>query len=289
RAMGRPSGVSPADQRLSRDQKNQFSAPANLDSDEYEKCFPSSARSKSVGVTRVLSPSGKSPDFVFQEAAGLRIELQNMSRDQSLSSLGQRAILSTVKKLESDERLAKGPPLDSAKLANLDARILRLRKIKESVAREVAGHQKDYLRSGAAVKEGLSSPGPVSSLTEPELPPSIPEERVAIEKLKEAPPIASICGAIGDQVAPSEEGSGKSDPGTEEAETLDEEEDSSVADEVQDEADPVVKENTVYSSSQSMVPTFPKISDPDVEKDEEAEDEEGTTEEEDESGGRRRK
>ncbi|KAL6991608.1 hypothetical protein U1Q18_009720 [Sarracenia purpurea var. burkii] len=223
--MGRPSGVSPADQRLSRDQKNQFSALANLDSDEYEKCFPSLARSKSVGVT------GKSPDFVFREAAGLRLELRNMSRDQSLSSQGQRAILSTVKKLESDERLAKGPPLDSAKLGNLKARILRLRKIKESVAREVAGHQKDYLRSGAAVKEGFSSPGPVWSLTEPELPPSIPEERVAIEKLKEAPLIALICGAIADQVAPSEEGSGKSDPGSEEAETLDEEEDFSVADE----------------------------------------------------------
>ncbi|KAL6956993.1 hypothetical protein U1Q18_049284, partial [Sarracenia purpurea var. burkii] len=119
RNCGSLSGVSFVDQRLSRDQKrrhNSFTILAGLDSDEYEKVFPSLARSRGAG---------------------------------------QRAILSTVRKLEADEKLAKGPPLDSAKLASLEARILRLNKIKESVAKEVANPKQDYPRS--SIDEGATS------------------------------------------------------------------------------------------------------------------------------------
>ncbi|KAL6952767.1 hypothetical protein U1Q18_049774, partial [Sarracenia purpurea var. burkii] len=61
---------------------------------------------------------------------------------------GKHAILSTVKKLESDEKQAKGPPIDSIKLANLEAQILRLNKIKASVAKDVACHKQVNLRTG---------------------------------------------------------------------------------------------------------------------------------------------
>ncbi|KAL6962648.1 hypothetical protein U1Q18_037606, partial [Sarracenia purpurea var. burkii] len=138
------------------------------------KCFPSLSGSKSPGqsrsLSRVLSSSRKSPNRVFRDAASLRLELLEMLKDQSLGCQGHFAILSTIKKLESDENLAKGPPLDSVKLAKLEVRILRLNKIKESTSREVACHEKDLHKGStgegantvvdnkiAAKKEGLST------------------------------------------------------------------------------------------------------------------------------------
>ncbi|KAL6969625.1 hypothetical protein U1Q18_029335, partial [Sarracenia purpurea var. burkii] len=161
RNCGSPSGV-PVDRRLNRDQKrrhNSFTVLADLDADEYEKVFPSLAGARGAGeprsFSRVLSPSGKSPVLVFRDAVNLRLELLDMIRNKSLDSQGQRALLTTVKKLDYDEKLAKGPPLDSAKLAKLEARILRLNKIKASIAREVANPKQDYPRS--SIDEGATS------------------------------------------------------------------------------------------------------------------------------------
>ncbi|KAL6991739.1 hypothetical protein U1Q18_009850 [Sarracenia purpurea var. burkii] len=135
--------------RANRSSKNHFGVLANLDSEDH---FPSLAGTKIAGKaraisSRVLSPQGKSPEGVFREAEHLRRQLLDMTRDQSLGSEGQSAILSTMKKLESDEKLAKGPPLDLAKLAKLEARIVRLNTIKDSVAREMASHKQDNFRT----------------------------------------------------------------------------------------------------------------------------------------------
>ncbi|KAL6966842.1 hypothetical protein U1Q18_032636, partial [Sarracenia purpurea var. burkii] len=115
--------------RLNRDQKrgnnsNQFGVLTSLESDEYEKSFS--------------SLSGKAtPENVFRKAAMLRLDLLDLVKCQPPDSKSERAILATIQKMETDEKLAKGPPLDLARLANLEARILQLSKIKESVVKDL--------------------------------------------------------------------------------------------------------------------------------------------------------
>ncbi|KAL6963366.1 hypothetical protein U1Q18_014452 [Sarracenia purpurea var. burkii] len=70
--------------------------------------------------------------FLFQEAAKLRIGLLEMIKDQPHDSRYKQTILSTVNKLEMDEKFAKGPPFDSVRLAKLETRVYRLNLIKVS-------------------------------------------------------------------------------------------------------------------------------------------------------------
>ncbi|KAL6988653.1 hypothetical protein U1Q18_014409 [Sarracenia purpurea var. burkii] len=182
-----------------RNSTNQFGVLINLDSDEH---FPSLAGTKVSGEARAI----------FQKASSLCLVLLDMTRDQSLGSQGQRAILSTVKKLESDEKQAKGPPLDSTKLAKLEARILRLNKIKDSVARDVASHKQDYLRTGCNV-EGARLVVDCNNAVEKDVSQQGPPVRFSPEKNEAlSARDLSICGVapsvLADKAESGDEGSG---------------------------------------------------------------------------------
>ncbi|KAL7002129.1 hypothetical protein U1Q18_003282 [Sarracenia purpurea var. burkii] len=115
-----------------RNNTNQFGVLANLESDEYERSFPSLSGNKNDP-----NSSRVSPDNIFRKAE----------------------LLPTIQKLVTDVKLAKGPPLDSACLANLEARVLRLNKIKESVAKHMKMDRVSHEDSKIRVKGvGQSSP-----------------------------------------------------------------------------------------------------------------------------------
>ncbi|KAL6988801.1 hypothetical protein U1Q18_014554, partial [Sarracenia purpurea var. burkii] len=164
---------------------NKFKALELIDSDEYDQWFPAleSSEGHRSNPSRVLRnrsslapvdhlPSGRSLDDVFRDVAALRHDLLEMVRDQSLNPQGKRTILAMVKKLETEEKCVRGPPFDSARLTNLEARIRRLNKIKESAIRDsqaASDAQEKFDKMEKVVKEvrdgslASLSPCPVAS------------------------------------------------------------------------------------------------------------------------------
>ncbi|KAL6954734.1 hypothetical protein U1Q18_040809 [Sarracenia purpurea var. burkii] len=176
-----PMGMNISQGKLS----NKFKALESIDSDEYDQWFPAleSSEGHRSNPSRVLRnrssltpvdllPSGRSLDDVFRDVAALRHDLLEMVRDQSLNPQGKRTILATVKKLETEEKRVRGPPFDSARLTNLEARIRRLNKIKESAIRDsqaASDAQEKFDKMEKVVKEVCDgslaslSPCPVAS------------------------------------------------------------------------------------------------------------------------------
>ncbi|KAL6955066.1 hypothetical protein U1Q18_040777 [Sarracenia purpurea var. burkii] len=105
--------------RTKRSSKNHFGVLANLDSEEH---FPSLAGTKNVGEVMALD-SERTPYHVFRDAADLRLHLLLMNRDQSLDRQSKKYVMSSVKELEAEEKLAKVVPFDSVRIASLEARI----------------------------------------------------------------------------------------------------------------------------------------------------------------------
>ncbi|KAL6956507.1 hypothetical protein U1Q18_043038 [Sarracenia purpurea var. burkii] len=147
-----------------RGESNKFKV---LDSEDFEKWFPAleSSEGSRSNPSRVLRDrsslvpvdllhSGRSLDDVFRDVATLRHDLLKMAKEQSIDPQGKRAILATVKKLETEEKRVRGPPFDSARLTNLEARIRRLNKIKESAFRDSQVTSEVV----EAVHDGVSAP-----------------------------------------------------------------------------------------------------------------------------------
>ncbi|KAL6963280.1 hypothetical protein U1Q18_049199, partial [Sarracenia purpurea var. burkii] len=105
--------------RTKRSSKNHFGVLANLDSEEH---FPSLAGTKNVGEVMALD-SERTPYHVFRDAADLRLHLLLMNREQSLDRQSKKYVMSSVKELEAEEKLAKVVPFDSVRIASLEARI----------------------------------------------------------------------------------------------------------------------------------------------------------------------
>ncbi|KAL6996665.1 hypothetical protein U1Q18_006794, partial [Sarracenia purpurea var. burkii] len=186
----------------------------NLDSEEYEKSFPSLVGTKSAGesvCSRVLSTLGSSPEVVYRDAMRLRKELLDMARDQSIGSQGQRTMLST-------DDIRTGTNDEGASLV---------------VERKIAYEEDGYLKGPSSTD--LRHPATIRVRSS--------------ETLKVGPPKdSSSCGA---SALVSDVDSEETESGREEGETSDEEEDISVVGEAQDEVglsevqtEPYVKDKT---------------------------------------------
>ncbi|KAL6961645.1 hypothetical protein U1Q18_051168, partial [Sarracenia purpurea var. burkii] len=139
--MGRPSGVSPADQRVNRDQKrrqNTFTVLANLDSEE---CFPPLVGIKGfqtvsppgadiqVAVKQEFKLSNSREAGIISEAISLHSHLTGVCEDVLLDDKRIQTARLGKESIEIElQRVRKGPkPFNSAKMADLAACIQRLK------------------------------------------------------------------------------------------------------------------------------------------------------------------
>ncbi|KAL6959346.1 hypothetical protein U1Q18_039494, partial [Sarracenia purpurea var. burkii] len=112
---------------------NQFGVLSGLDSDNLGDVIQALIDRSKV-LSNLSSPrmgDVSQPDIrpllVFRESAELRIKLLTMSKDPSFDHKCKNLVMSIVKVLEADEKLAKAPPFDSATMEILESRIRRLK------------------------------------------------------------------------------------------------------------------------------------------------------------------
>ncbi|KAL6980977.1 hypothetical protein U1Q18_022613, partial [Sarracenia purpurea var. burkii] len=102
---------------------NRFHSLITPDADDYEVCFPSLSSSNPK-----IQKEIRSPDLFF-DVDDVKITLLKMIRDLSLDRRSRSTIFAVVKDLEDEVNIAQGVPNDPARLASLEARINRLKRL----------------------------------------------------------------------------------------------------------------------------------------------------------------
>ncbi|KAL6966882.1 hypothetical protein U1Q18_032676 [Sarracenia purpurea var. burkii] len=102
---------------------NRFHSLITPDADDYEVCFPSLSSSNPK-----IQKEIRSPDLFF-DVDDVKISLLKMIRDFSLDRRSRSTIFAVVKELEDEVNIAQGVPNDPARLASLEARINRLKRL----------------------------------------------------------------------------------------------------------------------------------------------------------------